>query len=267
MVNINIRRELHMKTKYIIGATLLSASFSACEKDIDMPYTDAEKIYFEYQYQDPAWSTTRLISRDSVRAEMGRLSADQTQMEVKIPIKILGQQLTEDKTYKIEVVERGEVVKGTTNAVENIHYLPLADCYTFHAGTWVDTLRITALRSALSASYTNKQSCRMILRISDKGELQKGLHDGWEMIVSMSNYISEPTWWNVYGLGFYHPEKYKILLMFEDDDFYANVDILNDSSAKRCVSAMSSYLSLNVVIDEETGKRVTFDGLIDIENK
>lgn len=239
--------------------------FASCSKDIDLPYTDADKVYFEYEYQDPSWTSTHLISRDSVTAAMGRLADDQTQMEVKIPVKVLGQLLTEDKTYKVEVVESGEVVDGETTAVENVHYLPLADSYTFHAGIWVDTLSITVLRSALNTSYVTKESRTMVLRITDEGELQRGLRDGWEMLVSMNNYISEPTWWNVYGLGFYHPEKYKILLLFEDDDFYASVDLLNDSSARRCISAMEAYLEDNVVIDEETGKRVTFDGLVDVE--
>lgn len=246
-------------------AAVIAMLFPSCREDVDLPYTDEEKVYFEYQYQDPSWSSTHLISRDSVVAAMGRLSNDQTQMEVKIPVKILGQQLTEDKTYKVEVVNEGEVIKGKTTAVENVHYLPLADSYTFHAGTWVDTLRITVLRSALSSSYTNKENRTMVLRLTDEGQLHKGLRDGWEMLVSMSNYISQPTWWNVYGLGFYHPEKYKILLMFADDDFYAGVDILNDSSARRCVNAMKNYLSDNVVIDEETGKRVSFESLTDYE--
>jgi hypothetical protein len=53
--------------------------------------------------------------------------------------------------------------------------------------------------------------------------------------------------------------------MFRDDSFYASVDLLNDSSARQCTSAMKNYLSDNVIIDEATGKRVTFDALVDIE--
>lgn len=83
----------------------------------------------------------------------------------------------------------------------------------------------------------------------------------------MSNFMSEPSWWSTYALGFYHPEKYKILLMFEDESFYASADLLNDSSARRCISAMSNYLEDNVVIDEETGKRIGFDSLIDLEEE
>jgi len=256
-----------MKHLYIgLGMAVLSAFATSCSKDIDMPYTEESKVYFEYEYQDPDWSAVHLVPRDSVTVAMGRLSNDQTQVEVKIPVKILGGQLTEDKTYKVEVVEEGSVIKGKTTAVENTHYLPLADKYVFQKGVWVDTLRFTALRSALSSDYSDKETRTLVLRISDEGELKKGLRDGWEMLVSLSNYISEPVWWNVYGLGFYHPEKYKILLMFRDDDFYASVDILNDSSARQCTSAMKNYLRDNVIIDEATGKRVTFDALVDMDN-
>lgn len=251
---------------YIIGIATLATFSTSCSKDIDLPYSDESKIYFEYEYQDPAWTSTHLINRDSITAAMGRLSNDQTQMEVKVPVKLLGEPLAENKTYKVEVVENGNVIKGKTTAVVNQHYLPLQDSYVFHAGMWVDTLRITVLRSALSSNYANQETRTLVLRISDDGELKKGLRDGWEMLISMSNYIAEPSWWNVYGLGFYHPEKYKILLMFRDDDFYANVDILNDSAARQCTSAMKNYLRDNVIIDEATGKRVTFDALVDIES-
>lgn len=188
-------------------------------------------------------------------------------MEVKIPIKLLGSALDKDATYKVEVAEQGTIVTGKTTAIENVHYLPLEDHYTFHSGLLVDTLRITALRSALSSSYSKKENATLVLRIVDGGELGRGLRDGWEMLVSMSNFMSEPSWWSTYALGFYHPEKYKILLMFEDESFYASADLLNDSSARRCISAMSNYLEDNVVIDEETGKRVSFDSLVDLDEK
>ena len=95
-----------MKHLYIgLGMAVLSAFATSCSKDIDMPYTEESKVYFEYEYQDPAWSSVHLVHRDSVTVAMGRLSNDQTQVEVKIPVKILGGQLTEDKTYKVEVIE------------------------------------------------------------------------------------------------------------------------------------------------------------------
>lgn len=248
-------------------AVVMTTIFTACSEDINLPYTDNEKVYFEYEYQDPAWTSTHLVRRDSVVAAMGKLPSGVTQYEVKVPVKVLGAQLLQDKTYRVEVVDEGTVIKGKTTAVEGVHYLPLPESHTFHAGTWTDTLRFTVLRSALSTSYVNRENRTLVLRISDAGELKPGLRDGWEMLVSLSNYISEPSWWTVWGLGFYHPEKYKILLMFADEQFYATTDLLNDSAGKRCVSAMRNYLRDNVVLDEETGKRVTFDSLVDIEEE
>jgi hypothetical protein len=93
-------------------------------------------------------------------------------------------------------------------------------------------------------------------------ELKLGLRDGWEIKISLNNYIDQPEWWNSFALGFYHPEKYKILLLFESEEFYGSVDIMN--GAKRYIDALRAYLLDNVIIDEETGKRVGFDSLIDI---
>ena len=55
----------------LIGALALSA-FTACDDDVDMPYKEAPSVYFEYEYQDPAWSSVHLVARDSVVAAMGR---------------------------------------------------------------------------------------------------------------------------------------------------------------------------------------------------
>ena len=247
----------------LIGALALSA-FTACDDDVDMPYKEAPSVYFEYEYQDPAWSSVHLVARDSVVAAMGRLAADVHDMEVKIPVKVLGSVLANDMTYQVEVVPTSMDGKVNTTAQEGVHYQALKDSYTFKAGVWVDTLRITVLRDALSTSYVKREPQSSVLRITEKGELKPGLRDGWEMVVRMNNFISEPTWWSVYGLGFYHPEKYKILLLFAEESFYASADLLNDSAARRCISAMRNYLNDNVIIDEATGKRVGFDSLIDM---
>ena len=69
---------------------------SSCKDEINLPYSDADKVYFEYEYQDPAWSSTHLIKRDSVTAAMGYLPNGQDRMEVKIPVKLLGSALEQD---------------------------------------------------------------------------------------------------------------------------------------------------------------------------
>lgn len=237
----------------------------ACSKDIDVPYSEGDRIYFEYLYQDPNYAAKRLIVRDSLTVSMGLLPDETKSFEVKIPVLILGNPLSTDKHYRVEVVEKGTVVKGVTTAKVNEDYMPLQETYTFHANTWSDTLRLVLLRSHLSPSFTLKQQKSVILRLVTTDELKPGIREGHEVKISMNNYVAQPKWWNVYALGYYHPQKYKILLMFNTEEFYSTVDILNDAS--RYVNALKAYLKDNVVIDGETGKRVGFDNLIDMDGK
>ncbi|WP_161625384.1 DUF4843 domain-containing protein [Segatella baroniae] len=237
----------------------------ACSKDIDVPYSEGDRIYFEYLYQDPNYAAKRLIVRDSLEVSMGLLPDEVKSFEVKIPVLILGNPLLADKHYRVEAVEKGTVVKGTTTAKVNEDYMSLPETYTFHANTWTDTLRVVLLRSHLSPSFTLKQQKSLILRLVETEELKPGIREGHEVKISMNNYVAQPKWWNVYALGYYHPQKYRILLMFNTEEFYSKVNILND--ADRYINALKGYLKDNVVIDQETGKRVGFDNLIDMDGE
>jgi len=248
---------------YILALISVILGTTSCEKDIDAAYKEGERIYFEYLYQDPNYYGTRLIVRDSILVSLGKLDNSVTTYDVKVPVLVLGDPLSSDKRFKVTVANEGEVVKGSTTAVENQHYKPLENDYTFHAGLYSDTIVVTLLRNNLSTSYNKREYKNLILRLVETDDLKLGLRDGWEVKISVNNYIDEPSWWNVYGLGFYHPEKYKILLMFGTEELYSSIDILNNGS--RYINAMKNYLNDNVVIDEETGKRVTFSGLVDID--
>lgn len=235
---------------------------TSCTKEIEGSYTDDSRIYFEYLFQDPNYYGTRLIIRDSLIVSLGKLDKEIESYEVKIPLKLLGLPLTTEGQYKVHVLEAGIVLKGKTTAQENIHYLPLKESYQFRKDEWTDTLKVTVLRSALNTSFTAKESKTLMLGLEETADLKLGMRDGWEIKMSINNFLEKPSWWREGGLGYYHPEKYRILLLFETEEFYASVDILNN--AKRYIAAMKSYLEDHVVIDEETGKRVGFDSLIDL---
>lgn len=249
-----------MRTIAILSLWVCFAT--SCTKEIEGSYTDNSRVYFEYLFQDPNYYGTRLIIRDSLIVSLGKLDKEIESYDVKIPLKLLGLPLTAEGTYKVRVLETGHVLKGKTTAKENVHYLPLKDSYPFRKDEWTDTLTVTVLRSALSSSFTAKESKTLILGLEETEGLKLGMRDGWEIKMSINNFLEKPSWWVVAGLGYYHPEKYRILLLFETEEFYAKVDILNN--AKRYINALKSYLEDHVVIDEETGKRVGFDSLIDL---
>ncbi len=240
-------------------------SFVSCSQDNELAFTDNDRIYFEYLHQDPNYAQKRLIVRDSLVVSMGLLPSDQQEYVVKIPINVLGDPLTRDKTYKVEVADKATVLKGETTAKANEHYLPLKEVYTFKANVWTDTLCVTLLRNKLSASFSLQESKSLILRLVETEDLKVGPREGMEFKISMNNYVARPKWWNVYALGYYHPQKYRILLMFNTEEFYSKTDLLNYGD--RYVDALKNYLKDNVVIDQETGKRVGFDNLIDMNAK
>ena len=241
---------------------LLTCLISSCTKEIEGEYKDDSRIYFEYLFQDPNYFGKRLIIRDSLKVSLGKLDKEIESYELKIPVKLVGQPLTDQRTYKVRVLSTGNVLKGKTTAVENVHYVPLEKSYTFRTGEWTDTLRVTLLRKNLNTSFIAKESKTLLLGLEETDDLKLGMRDGWEIKISINNFLAQPSWWSVAGLGYYHPEKYRILLMFETEEFYSKVDILNN--AKRYINALKSYLEDNVVIDDETGKRVGFDNLIDL---
>jgi hypothetical protein len=260
MVTINTK---NIMKKIILFAGIVAAMLTtACRDEIDTVYQEGERIYFEYEYQDPFYALPRMIKRDSLVVSMGKLPTGQNAYELSLPVKVLGYPLSSDRQYGVRTITEGTVVSGTATAQLNVHYQPIAATQTFHAGLWTDTLRITLLRSSLSSSFSRREQKTLLLQLVETDELKLGLRDGWELKIVMNNYIDEPEWWNVYALGYYHPEKYKVLLMFESEAFYASVDIMNGAS--RYISALRSYLRDNIIIDEETGKRVGFDSLLDL---
>ena len=92
---------------------------------------------------------------------------------------------------------------------------------------------------------------------------------GTIIIILINNFMSEPVWWedNYLGtLGFFHPEKWKILISF-DEAFatYGDLKYEYNNEGKTFVSQLSAYLSNFVIIDEATGMRVTMSGLEPIE--
>lgn len=83
----------------------------------------------------------------------------------------------------------------------------------------------------------------------------------------MNNYMSEPAWWKGnFGtsLGFFHPEKWKILISFNEEFADQNDCPFNQNNEGReYINGLRKYLEDIPVYDKATGKRIYMYELVD----
>lgn len=235
-----------------------------CEKEVEYQYDDVDRIYFEYE------TVNRLgkkVAVDSVVFSFGKLPDAVEADTAKIVVRLLGNMSPEPRKYRVKVLEKGIYRKGTTDMVADEDYIALDKEQVFGSERTVDTLRIVVFRANLSKNYREPESKTLMLSLTAGSDFQLGLEDGREMKLSLNDALLAPHWWKKYEakLGFYHPKKWRKLIeldpLFEVEDVFMGTDV--DMTKKAQI--LQEWLKKYVVIDDETGKRVTFNGLEDIE--
>ncbi len=221
------------------------------------------RIYFQYEKLN---SAGRLIQLDSIVFSFGKHPMHIKEDTAKIVLNIMGDMSPNDRKYKIEVIDRGDIVSGVTNMIEGVHYDLFEKEQTFRSNRYTDTLKIKVYRDQLSASLINPESKGLILRLLPNDNFQLGINRGHEVRLVINNLLTPPAWWEIHEvfLGFYHPKKWLLLIdldqIFENEDYFAGtgVDIQNKGAM------LKDYLNKNILIDDETGKRISFEGLTDL---
>lgn len=243
------------KLIYIFITGYLALSLLGCDQDIDHPYEGKDRIQFRHYTTD--WNNRRSYS-DSIVFSFG-LKPDTVLIDTaKIVMEYLGKGSDKARNYKVVVIP------DSTTAIAGTHYEVINEMQTFRPGDLTDTLRIVIFRENLSSSFRNPVTIRLDLKLEPSEDFDLGLKGGLKKKVLLNNYLSEPDWWNNNtGLGYYHPEKWKVLISF--NDAYANqhtcpYDINNDGRAYR--DGLSSYLSTIPTFDQETGDRVLMNELV-----
>lgn len=249
-----------MKKLFFALFTLILFS---CAKEVAYQYDNQSRIYFQYT----KWNTKGYYEPlDSVLFSFGKHPISVMEDTAKILVKILGDSSNIDKYYNVKIIQEGTVVSGSTTMVEGVHYAPIETRHKFKAGVYTDTLRVLVYRKNLSTSLLKPESRSLILKLEPSDDFQLGIKKGQEVKLSINNILNPPVWWekNTASLGFYHPKKWLLLIdldpIFGIEDYFAGtgVDMQNKSSM------LKDYLKKNVVIDEETGKRIAFEGLVDL---
>ncbi len=243
--------------KYIlIGICLLGGVLlHGCDDSIDHPYTGKDRIQFRHYTTD--YNQKRTYS-DSLVFSFG-LKPEEIRIDTaKVVMEYLGKGAEVERTYRVVVVP------DSTTAVLGTHYEAIEEFQKFRPGRLTDTLRIVVLRENLSTSYRHPQTIRIDLRLEPTDDFDLGLKGGITKKLLLNNYLSKPDWWdNNTSLGYYHPEKWKILISFNEK--YANqhtcpFDINNEGRTYR--NGLESYLNAVPTFDEETGERVLMNELV-----
>jgi len=168
-----------------------------------------------------------------------------------------------------EKVRNRNGLADSTTAIAGTHYQVFSEEQTFRPNELTDTLRIVVNRENLNSSYISQETVRLYLKLEPTEDFDLGLAGGLTKRILINNYMTEPDWWekNYMGaLGFFHPEKWKILISFNEAfATYGDCIYTYNNQGRTFVNQLSAYLRNYVVIDELTGMRVTMSGLVEID--
>ncbi|WP_439183867.1 DUF4843 domain-containing protein [Carboxylicivirga taeanensis] len=247
--------------KYLLLVITAAVLFS-CDDEIDYPYQGKDCIYFEYEYE--LWKN-HFVEYDSVTYSFGKLDNSIRIDTAKVVLRYLGKQSDQVRKYKVKVLDEGIDIDDKTTAEEGVHYQKIEEMQDFSPNELTDTLRIVLLRDNLNPSFTAQESKKLILRLEASEDFELGINKGLEMKVVFNDYLSMPPWWDYhdYYLNFYHPEKWKILMTFDDifDDVTSTSLDMYAGDLYKYANALNQYLIDNEVRDSETGARVYMDRL------
>lgn len=261
-MDIGIKKTCFMK-KFIYIIWAFCIGLQGCEQDPEYEYDEVNRIYFQYEVQN---SLGNKVSIDSVVFSFGKLPEAVVADTAKIVIQLMGNISEQPRKYRVKVLEKGKQLSGVTTMVEGEDYAPIAEEQVFGANRFQDTLRILVYRSNLSTSLRNPESKTLMLTLEEGGDFQLGINVGHEMKLSVNNILFPPAWWekNETQLGFYHPKKWRKLI--EWDPIFAVEDAFIGTGVdmQKKSGMLNDWLNKNIIIDDETGMRITKTGLVEI---
>lgn len=251
-----------MKNRYLfvlLSFLIISSSFYSCDRSIDNVYKDKSRIQFTHYTENVILGNITRKYFDQYTFSFGFLDNDILEDTAKISVEFLGMVSDQDRTYSLRIDP------DSTTAIEGVHYKPFEKTQIFRAGMSKDTLEIIVLRSHLSSSFSDPEDRRLVLDLVPTQDFDLGLAKGTRTRLDINNYLSKPKWWDDpsrQGLGFYHPEKWKILISFNplwSDTEECIFDYNNEG--REYMSGLERYLNSVPTFDSETGYRVFMNRL------
>lgn len=241
--------------KILIG--MLALCQLSCTKDVGSSFADKDAVYFEYSFK----RIQTIINFDNIVYSFG-MKEDNVKIDTaKIVVKLMGKTSEHERYYSVRVSQ------DSTTAVEGVHYETIPTLHKFGPNKLQDTLRIVLKRDALSSSHITKEEKTLKLEIVPSDDFNTGVDKGRFMKLRINNYLSEPGWWPRYeffGIYYYHPEKWKILMKFHDDFKKTGTEApVNHSQVAPYFNALRTYLVNIPTYDKETGQRVLMSAMVD----
>lgn len=246
------------KILYILFFISVSVALFSCDNDIDFPYKGKDRVHFEHYTTDGNNARSYYTKIDH---SLGLLNDTITSDTLRVVVNLMGKTSDVDRKYKVKINA------DSTSAVEGTHYIAFDEIQTMEAGKMTDTIKIKILRKDLSISYSHPEDKILYLTLEATEDFELGLTDGLSMKIILNNYLVKPIWWerNFRGmLGFYHPEKWKVLIIFNKDFAnYTDVPFQEGTQAATIFTNQLRYYldTTNPTFDKETGDRVYFDRL------
>lgn len=176
-----------MKRKHLIYLSIILITFSSCKKQEIPVYSSPDFIQF-------ATAVTDTITLSFF------FYPNTDQVEVALPMKLIGFLPTEDLKYTMAVDKESTALPA---------YYQLPASFIYGKGKAADTARIIIKKDPAMA----KKSFLLMLTITDDGDIYPGQITNIRKVISMNDMVSKPEWWNAEMtnsyLGAYTELKYR----------------------------------------------------------
>ncbi len=215
--------------------------FSACSHEEIDSYSADRCLYF-IRYQKN--SEGKNVHVDSVSVSFSHYYGV-TEYTQPFYVGLIGDLLTEDKEYRIEVVEKGSTVSpGQYSLPEKL---------IFHKGCVMDTLPITIYKDKMKED----EECKLILRIMPNENFKVGysaVGDSYRNIIfCFNNKISKPLWWNsdidAVFFGTYSYEKLETIFKACPD--FTTADGLTSTELRIVALKVKKYIEDNGITEKD----------------
>lgn len=162
--------------KLIMISFIAAAFFSSCHKAEELKYDSAENVYIDY------WDSKRdsVLYTFAFSPELGRDT-------IFIPVRIAGMPRDYDRQFSIQVL------KDSSTAVENKHYLPLDSLYTIKKNTTLTWVPLIILNSDPALE---SKSVSIRVKLFSTKDLGANLPELNKTKVVFSSKLEHENWWN-----------------------------------------------------------------------
>jgi len=163
-------------TKLIASACLAIALFTGCHKAKEYVYDSPENVYIDY------WDsrTDSVLSTFAFHPEKGRDT-------VRVPVRIAGLVRDYDRKFSLQVV------KDSSTAIENVHYVPLAPSYTMLKNTAITMVPVILLNNDTALK---KKSVSLRIKLFSTEDLGANIPERNKTKLVFSNKLEHEAWWD-----------------------------------------------------------------------